>query len=130
VIVLDASAVVELLLWTERGERVAQVISDPSESLHAPHLLSIEVAQAMRRLASAGEVSGQRAANALQDLVDLDVNHYEHQLLLPRIWQLRENLTASDAAYVALAESLDCPVMTFDRRLVDNPVTAATFVVP
>lgn len=129
-IVIDASAAVELLLWTERGQRVAERIADPAATMHAPHLLAVEVAQAVRRLERAGEVSGNRAMGALEDLVALDVAHYEHELLLPRIWQLRQNVSAYDAAYVALAEILEAPLLTFDEKLATSPGTRAKFIIP
>ena len=116
-IVLDASSVVELLDGSRPGAVVAERIQDPSESLHAPHLLDLEVAQAYRRAVYEGAVSAARAAEALEDLVLLDVFRYPHDRLLPRVWELRQNLTAYDASYVALAEALDCPLLTCDRRL-------------
>lgn len=126
-IVLDASAVVELLLVTEAGRTVAQRISDPTESLHAPHLLSVEVAQVLRRLHTSGDLSAPRARQALEDLADLGIEHYSHEPFLDRMWALRANLTAYDAAYVALAEALDAPLMTLDARLAEAPGNRATF---
>ncbi len=111
----------ELPLDTGPGDRVADRIRDEAVTLHAPHLLGIEVAQVLRRLEAAGELSSARAAQALGDLQALDVDRYDHELLLPRIWNLRKNLTAYDAAYVALAELLDAPLLTFDRRLAGAP---------
>ena len=115
--VLDASAVVELLLGTERGREVAARIVDPQLSLDAPHLLDVEVAQALRRLVSAGDVEAETAEAALHDLVMLDIERHSHEWLLGRVWSLRENLTACDAVYVALAEALDTTVVTCDARL-------------
>jgi predicted nucleic acid-binding protein len=66
----------------------------------------------------------------MEDLADLDINLYEHELPLPRMGQLRQNLTAHDGAYVALAETLNAPLLTFDRRLAGSPGTRATFVIP
>lgn len=120
-IVLDASAAVELLLGTEAGDLVSARIADPSTSLHAPHLLAVEVAQALRRVVAAGDLRPSRAAAALDDLADLDAERYPHEPFLPRIFALRGNLTAYDAAYVALAETLDATVLTFDRRLAGAP---------
>jgi predicted nucleic acid-binding protein len=117
VIVLDASAVVELLLQTMTGVRVGQRIASRVESLHAPHLLDIEVAQVLRRFEAGGALTPERAEQALADLLDLDVRRHAHDLLLPRVWQLRHNLTAYDAAYVALAEALDAPLVTTDGRV-------------
>jgi predicted nucleic acid-binding protein len=117
VIVLDASAVVELVLGTAVGRKVAERISEPALSLHAPHLLDVEVAQVVRRYAFAGQISEERARTALEHLGALDVVRHPHDLLLPRIWELRANLTAYDAAYVALAEALPAPLLTRDGRL-------------
>ena len=99
--------------------------SPPAESLHAPHLLDLEVAQAFRRAVAAGSLDPDRARQALDDLLLLDVERYPHDRLLPRIWDLRDNLTAYDAAYVALAEALDCPLLTCDRRLARARAAAA-----
>src|SRR5512139_1570417 len=76
------------------------------ESLHAPHLLDVEVAQVLRRYAAAGELTPERGEEALTDLADFPLHRYPHDVLLPRIWELRQNVTACDAAYVALAEAL------------------------
>ena len=126
-IVLDASAVVELLLVTEVGRTVAHRISDPAESLHAPHLLSVEVAQVLRRLHRSGDLSTSRARQALEDLADLGIEHYSHEPFLDRMWALRSNLTAYDAAYVTIAEALDAPLLTLDARLAAAPGNRATF---
>ena len=116
-IVLDASSVVELLDGSPTGEVVATHMRDLAQSLHAPHLLDLEVAQAYRRAVLTGAVSPSRAAGALEDLSLLDIARYPHDRLLPRVWELRHNLTAYDASYVALAEALDCPLLTCDARL-------------
>ena len=120
-IVLDASAVIELLLNTQGGRRVAARISDPGESLHAPPLLSVEVAQVLRRYVSGRSVPGDIAIAALDDLAALDVARYAHEPFLPRVWEMRANVTPYDAIYLALAEVLDAPLLTFDRRLAAAP---------
>lgn len=116
-IVLDASAVIELLMRTATGRRVEARVFSPAESLHAPHLIDVEVAQVLRRYVAAGAMVASRASEALADLRDLLLTRYRHDLMLERIWQLRDNLTAYDAAYVALAEALDAPLLTCDRKL-------------
>jgi predicted nucleic acid-binding protein len=120
VIVLDASAVLELLLKTEGGEAVQRRIAG-NQTLHAPHLVDVEVAQVLRRYCASEALDGRRAAVALQDLMALDVHRYSHEPMLGRIWELRANLTAYDAAYVALAEVLDACLLTFDARLARAP---------
>lgn len=125
-IVVDASVVLELLLQTARAERVAARVLRGDESLHAPHLLDVEVAQVLRRYARAGELNDGRAAEALSDLAGLRIERYPHEHLLPRVWELRHNLTAYDAAYVALAEALDAPLLTRDERMAAAPGHRAT----
>jgi predicted nucleic acid-binding protein len=87
------------------------------ETLHAPHLLDVEVAQVVRRYAATGDIDQERGRSALADLADFPLRRYPHDLLLPRVWDLRNNLTAYDAVYVALAEALGAPLITRDRRL-------------
>lgn len=116
-IVLDASAALDWLLQSSAGQRIESRIYSHNESLHAPHLLDLEVAQVLRRLTRDGTVSVHRAAEAIQDLMDLRITRYPHFVLLPRVWQLRHNLSAYDAAYVGLAEKLGATLITVDRRL-------------
>jgi predicted nucleic acid-binding protein len=94
---------------------------DPEESLHAPHLLDLEVAQVIRRYWRAGELTSRRAEEVLTDYRDLRIERHSHEPFLRRIWELRENLTAYDAAYVALAEGLGAPLVTRDARLAAAP---------
>lgn len=116
-IVLDASAVVELVLGTVAGRALGRRIADPRLELHCPHLVDVEVAQVIRRYVLAGVIQPVRGELALDHLQALDILRHEHAPLLPRIWALRHNLTAYDAAYVVLAEVLDAPLLTGDRRL-------------
>jgi len=120
-IVLDASVVLEVLLRTPRGRKIEPRLLAGNRALCAPHLLDVEVAQVLRRYERSGELDDQRGHEALQDLADLPIERYPHNLLLDRVWQLRENLTAYDAVYVALAEALNATVLTADRRLADSP---------
>jgi predicted nucleic acid-binding protein len=121
VIVLDASAAIDWLLQTAAGRRIERRIYSHNESLHAPHLLDLEVGQVLRRLVREGSVSTRRAGQAIEDLLDLRITRYPHFVLLPRIWQLRNNLSAYDAAYVVLAEKLGATLLTCDRRLAAAP---------
>lgn len=115
-IVVDASAAVELIL-RGRESPIAKRLLDDGEALHAPHLIDLEVTQALRRLVSAGDFTAVRAGHAIDYFLDLPVMRHAHSHLLPRIWRLRDNLTAYDAAYVSLAETLNAPLVTADLRL-------------
>ena len=120
-IVVDASALLEFLLQTALGTRVeARLLRDEGE-FHAPHLIDVEVTQGLRRLVRAGEISAERAAQAIEDLLDLDLHRHAHLDLLTRAWKLRENVTSYDAMYVALAEALDATVVTCDVPLAKAP---------
>lgn len=116
-IVLDASAAVDWLLQTSSGQQIEKRIYSRNDSIHAPHLLDVEVAQVLRRLVREAVISAQRAEEAVEDLADLRVTRYPHFVFLSRVWQLRHNLSAYDAAYVALAESLSATLITRDVRL-------------
>ena len=116
-IVVDASAVVEFLLGTPMGTSVGKRISDPSEEIAAPCLLDVEVSHAIRRWSLAGLINDVRAARSIEHLAALNALRWPHEPLLPRIWALRHNFTAYDAAYIALAERLGATLLTCDRAL-------------
>ena len=116
-IVLDASAAIEWLLQTSAGARVEARIFVGPATMHVPDLLDVEVAQGLRRAASRRVVTAERAEEALLVLADLACIRHAHDDLLWRIWELRHNLTAYDAAYVALAEALDAPLVTCDAKI-------------
>jgi len=118
VIVVDASVMVEMLLRSEVGEASRTRLVQRREELHAPHFLYLEVANALRHCLLRGEIDDGRGSEALADLTTMSIERHEHQPLLERIWQLRHNLTAYDAAYLALAERLDAPLLTLDSGLV------------
>ena len=116
-IVLDASATIEWLLQSPTGVKIDQRIFSPLESLHAPHLLDVEVTQVLRRYVRDKAITGRRGQEALEDLADMPRSRYPHDLLIPRIWELRATLTAYDAAYVALAELLDARLLTCHGKI-------------
>ena len=120
-IVVDASALLEFLLQTSVGIRVEARLFRDQDEFHSPHLADVEVTQGLRRLVRTGEVSPTRAAEALADLADFDLHRHPHLDLLARAWKLRENITAYDAVYVALAEALEAPIVTCDAPLAKAP---------
>ena len=116
-IVVDASAMIELLLQTALGRRVEERLFSSRERLHAPHLLDVEVMQAMRRIVLARDVIPARAEEALEDLGAIDIVRHGHRDLLQRAWELRRAVSGYDAMYLALAEALGATLVTCDRRL-------------
>jgi predicted nucleic acid-binding protein len=124
--VLDASAILELLLATEVGAALQSRILTEDHSLHAPQLADVEVVHVLRRYERAGTIAPQRARMAVDDLTDLRMTRHSHRPLLGRIWGLRGNLTGYDAIYLALAEALGVPLLTRDARLAAAPGHKAT----
>lgn len=116
VIVLDASALLHVLIERPVDEALMNRIAGAGE-LHTPHLIDVEIVSALRRLNRRGLVSDEGARVVLDDVADLPLRRYPHELLRARMWGLRHNITASDATYIALAESLDLPLVTTDHRL-------------
>lgn len=120
-IVVDASVVVDLLAPSADASRLLDATFETGMAVHAPHLLDVEVAQVLRRWTLRGELSTHRGADALRVLGVLPLTRHAATPLLPRIWGLRDRLTAYDANYVALAEGLDATLVTRDRRLARAP---------
>ncbi len=116
-IVADASALVEYLLRTGRSELVRAVIQSAETSLHVPALCDVEIVSALRRGLMRKVLTERRGREALQDYRDLPLTRHGHTLLLDRILELRPNLSAYDATYVALAERIDAALLTADRAL-------------
>lgn len=118
--VIDSSAAIEMLLRKPRAEGLIRRIEDGAV-VHAPHLIDVEVAHALRRFVLRGELGPGRAASALILWRQFKIERHAHGPFLERIWRLRANVTAYDAAYVALAEALGTTLVTADRRLARAP---------
>jgi predicted nucleic acid-binding protein len=124
VLVVDTSAVLDALLADSPPSGLVERLARDGD-LHAPHLIDIEVLHALRRLHARGELSDDRAADARADFRELVLTRYPPSGLSDRIWELRDNLTAYDAAFVVLAEVLAAPLVTCDAGLASAPGHAA-----
>jgi predicted nucleic acid-binding protein len=122
-VVIDASALIEFLLDAGRYARIDQIIR--GHELHAPHLIDVEILHGLRSAVIGKRMDAARAVSALEDFAALAIHRHGVERLLPRLWELRNNQTAYDAAYVALAESLHLPLITRDRRLAQSTGHAA-----
>lgn len=116
-IVLDASAVVEVLIESPLGRAVARELAEHADIVMAPHLLDVEVASALRSLAAARDIDSHRVQEYLDALASLPADRCSHVPLLTRMWELRHNFTSYDAAYIALAESMNAILYTCDSKL-------------
>jgi predicted nucleic acid-binding protein len=124
-IVVDTSAVIGVLAGQPRVARLVDRVINEGD-LHAPHLIDVEFQHALRRLVVAGAISDDRAADARMDFADLTIVRYPHVSRADRMWELRHNVTAYDAAFLALAEALGAPLVTCDARLARAPGHAAS----
>jgi predicted nucleic acid-binding protein len=120
VLVVDTSAALAALVAGEPPAGLVERLAGDGD-LHAPHLIDIEILHALRRMTITGELSAERAADARTDFADLALTRYPHHPLGDRIWELRHNLSAYDATFVALAEVLDATLITCDARLAAAP---------
>lgn len=128
-LVCDASAVVTVLLDSgNAGEWLARRLA--TAELFAPALLPFECSNVIRRHEIGGLISSDQAAQAHTDLLDLPIDLFPYEPLAQRVWQLRRNLTSYDAAYVALAEALDAPLITVDRRMSEAPGITCRVEIP
>jgi predicted nucleic acid-binding protein len=118
-VVLDASALVELLLQGERAPAVLQAIG--TAEWIAPDGVNAEVLATLWRMERTGELPEGRADKAVEDLLDAPVRRFPTLPLLPAVWELRANVTSYDACYLALARDLGCALVTADRRLSRAP---------
>ena len=114
--VVDASAALSALLNAGPARRALA-----SEQLHAPHLIDSEIANGLRRMVAAEQLAADSGWTALDSFRRLGMTRYPVFSLLDRVWELRDNLSAYDASYVALAELLDCNLLTADARLSRAP---------
>jgi predicted nucleic acid-binding protein len=122
VIVLDASAAADVLLnLGPRAPRIRERMAESDGDLHVPHLFEVEVLSVLRSFSLRGELSQERARVALGRLSAMRLTRYPHTALLSRLWELRDNVTVYDAAYITLAETLDAPLVTTDARLARAP---------
>ena len=128
-IVLDTSAAIELLLSLPLSQKVIAALDDARWQIAAPQLLTVEVLQVLRRRVAAEVTELAAAEEAIRLLSELNIRFVDHDILAPRIWQLRDNLTAYDASYAALAEALDADLLTTDVRLANAPGHRARVVV-
>lgn len=129
-LVLDTSALLAALADVRPDPILAQRLGDDGD-LHAPHLIDVEILHALRGLVRAGKLSADRAQDVRSDVAALAITRYGHEPLADRIWALRDNLTAYDAAFVALSEALKVPLITCDARLASAPgITAELYPRP
>jgi predicted nucleic acid-binding protein len=126
-IVIDASAMIEALVGRDADDDLLNAIA---ASMHAPHLLDVEVVSGMRGLTHAGKLRLHAAEQARSDYFTLRIARYELQALADRVWELRQNYTTYDACYLALAEALDAPLYTCDHKLATNGHRAEVLVFP
>lgn len=120
-IVADASIVVAALLSTSGAGARARERLRQDPDLHVPHLLDVEVTAALRRRVRLGQTASDTALEVLADLAALAATRWDHEPLLHRVWELRDNVTAYDACYIVLAEMLDAVFVTSDLRLARAP---------
>jgi predicted nucleic acid-binding protein len=127
-VVVDASALVEVLLRTPRSAAILRA-AELSE-LVAPELIVVEVLSALRRLLRQHVITMTRADEAVDDLIAAPLRHLPTLSLAEATWRLCQNLSAYDACYVALAAALDCPLVSADSRLAHAPGLPVRVIIP
>lgn len=124
-IVIDASLAFEIAVATTEGGALSDRIKLADSPLAAPEIIELEFLQTLRRYVWSKEIDAARASGALRIFADMEIQRFVHAPLRPRIWALRDNLTAYDAAYFALAEMLGAPLWTRDSKYMSVPGHAA-----
>jgi predicted nucleic acid-binding protein len=126
VIVVDASVIANVVGDDEAAGQLARARLAAASAVSAPDLVDVETVSVLRRRWLAGDLSDERFRGAVDDLLALPITRFPVGPLMVRAFELRANITAYDACYVALAEALDCPLITADRRLANAPMTTCT----
>lgn len=129
-IVVDASVVIEFVVGGKVGRKVEEHLLRERGQIHTPALLDVEVLQVLRRMVRSGSLTDNHGGSLVEILGATPITRHAMDPLLPRIWALRENLTAYDAAYVALAEALGCPLITLDQKIARATRLRIDVVVP
>lgn len=119
-LVVDTSAVLEAIAALDPARGLIERLAEDGD-LHAPHLIDTELLHALRRMSINDQISNERAEDARSDFAELALVRYRHQPLNDRVWELRHNVTAYDATFIALAEALAAPLITCDARLASSP---------
>jgi predicted nucleic acid-binding protein len=125
VLVVDTSAALEAIAARDPAPGLIERLAEDGD-LHGPHLLDTELLHALRRMSLRNQISDARAEDALSDFAELALVRYRHQPFNDRVWELRHNITAYDATFIALAEALSAPLITCDARLAAAPGHSAT----
>jgi predicted nucleic acid-binding protein len=120
VLVVDTSAVLEALVAVDPAPGLTERLADDGD-LHGPHLIDTELLAALRRMTISDQISNERAEDTRSDFAELALVRYRHEPLSDRVWELRHNVTAYDATFIALAETLSAPLITCDARLASAP---------
>lgn len=128
-IVLDTSAAIEFILNTDKAETVGAYLFEEAQPIYSPELIDVEVCQVLRRYYLNENLAADTCSQALTNFLEMPIQRFSHADLVPMIWQYRNNLTAYDAAFTALASLLDAPLLTCDKKLANSPTLDATCIV-
>jgi predicted nucleic acid-binding protein len=117
VVVVDSSALVDFLTNIEAHPRIGRILMVDPGALNAPEIVDLEMLSVFRQMVFDGRLDAERASGFLVDFQALPIERHSHEYFVRRIWELRDNISPYDAAYVALAEFLNAPLLTRDARL-------------